>query len=803
MRVPIKWLKNYVELREPVSDIVAKLGAAGFEVERVWQPAKQVQNVVVGQIKRVRSHPNADRLKVCEVDVSQSPVTNLPRPPKGLLQIVTGAANIAEGQSEGAKVPVAVDGAVIHPQKVITASNLRGEDSAGMLCSLTELGLEEYSAGIAILNGDYLIGQDVMTALGFDEAILEVNVPPNRGDCLSLLGIARELAAIYARPLRLEDPARLLRPDNEPCPIKVTVQDHDACPRYMGRAIAGIRVEPSPSWMQTHLRLMGLRPINNVVDITNYVLFELGQPLHAFDADELAGRTLCVRRATAGEALKALNEESYVLTPNDLVIADGRGPVALAGVIGGERGATGQTTRCVFIEAAQFAPAVVHSAARRHSLVTDSSLRFERGVDFNGVPLALDRAAQLLQDFARGAVLRPLVDITFHKPAPQSLRLRLARIRQILGYAIDPDRCAQWLSALNFSVLKTDEEGLTVAVPSFRAADVVGETDLIEEVARLAGFDKIPSTLPQASITAQPLPQLWQWQRDFGRALAQQGLSEVVHFSMVSAKENQSCHLGQPYPALRNPLNPGMEALRTGLLAGLVRCQRHHAAQQLWDLAIFECGKAFIAEEGEQWYLAALLCGEMRPPQWQQRRAWDLYALKGLLATVWQMVLRSPLEVAAPVQDPRLHSGQSFNVLLDARRVGVAGKLSPIFTQGQDLPAELYFFELDLSAMAAPPPALYRAYSTFPAVRRDLSLVVEKQTHAAIHYATVQMVGGLLESVLLKDSFSSDKFGPGRKNLTYTLTYRAADRTLTDDEVNALHEKLKQQLRDQLHVETM
>ena len=803
MRIPIKWLKQYIELKEPVSDIVSKLLAAGIEVEEVWRPADAIENVVVGQIKRVRRHSNADRLLVCDVDVSQAPVTALPNPLKGVIQIVTGAANIIEGQSEGSKIPVAIDGAKVAGGKIIKASALRGEKSDGMLCSLTELGLETASSGIAILNGDLLIGQNIMVALGFDEPILEINVLPNRPDCMSLLGIARELSAIYGRPLKLEDAAQLIRPENQPNPIKVEVLDHEACPRYMGRYISGVQVGPSPAWMQTQLRLMGLKPVSNVVDITNYVLFELGQPLHAFDAAALLGEKISVRRAKAGEVIDALDGQDYKLSANDLVIADEQGPVALAGIIGGRRSSTLPTTKNIFLEAACFKSSVVRASARATGLSSDSSTRFERSVDIESMGRAMDRACSLLQDLARGVVFKPIVDLRFHQASKASLKLRYPRLQHMLGCPLPKANVSQILTSLGFQVLSSDAESIDVSVPSHRSFDITREADLIEEVARMHGYEQIPASLPALAITARPLPVSERLRRRLSQALVYFGFHETLHFSMVSARENQACHLGKPYPALSNPLNPEMEELRTGLLAGLLRTLRHHIGQQIWDLSLFEVGKVFTAEEGEAWHLAGLCAGKRQPLNWQDVGAWDLSSLKGLLGELAQTVMHERMDVRLPVQDPRFHGGQSFYLFVGTQQVGIAGKLSLVFTEQMGLPADLYYFEIDLKALPLPERAKFKTFASLPAIRRDVTMTVEKQTHAAIIYNVQQAAGDLLETVFLKDSFESEKIGAGKKNLTYELVYRHAERTLTDDEVNERHAKVKASLREHLHVLTV
>ncbi len=803
MRVPIKWLKQFIDLPEPVEEIVARLGEAGFEVEDVWRPADDIRNVIVGQIKKISRHPNADRLSVCDVDVSQSPVTNLPNPPRGLLKIVTGAANVVAGSCEGSLVPVAIDGASVAGGKHIRVSELRGQLSQGMLCSLQELGLEETSSGVALLDGDYLIGQNIMVALGFDEPVLEINVLPNRPDCLSILGMARELGALYQRPVRFEDPAPTLKTDQAACPVSVVVEDIEGCSRYMGRYVAGVQIGPSPAWLQSRLRLVGLRPINNVVDVTNYVLYELGQPLHAFDADTIADKTLWVRKARPEEKIDALNDQDYALYPDDLVIADAKGPVALAGVMGGRRTATTAQTVNVFLEAAQFNSRSVRRAVRRHRLSSDSSVRFERGVDFDAIPQALDRAASLLQDLARGIVRKPLIDQCFHQPQPVAVRLRYARLNRLLGYEIAPEKINAYFRQLGFKALKSDAEGVELGVPSFRSADVFREADLIEEVLRLDGLGGVPATLPQVGIVAQPLPPVELARRKASQALAYMGFYEAVHFSMVSTHENQRCHLGQPYPSLNNPINPSSEQMRSGLLAGLLRYVHYHLGQQITDLAVFEVGKIFRQPDGETWVLAALAQGLRNANDWRDKRCWDLFAFKAVLehlcAALWQL----PLEARTPVEDDRFHQGQSFYISVGGKSLGVAGKIHPVFAMQQDLPAELFYFELNLDLPATGLRQAFRAFSGFPAVRRDASLIVSTQNHAALMQCIRQAAGDLLETVQLKDIFEDAKFGAGRKNYTYTLTFRHPERTLTDEEVNAAHERIKAALHEHLGIEAM
>ncbi|MBN1595346.1 phenylalanine--tRNA ligase subunit beta, partial [candidate division FCPU426 bacterium] len=660
MKVAWSWLENFVDLAGITpQELAHRLTMSGLEVSSLSNKAEGLDKVVVGKIINVSPHPNADKLSLTEVEI-----------PGEVLRIVCGAKNIAPGDI----VPVAQVGTILPNGLHIQRAHIRGEDSHGMICSETELGLAKSSDGIMHLSPEAPLGMPAMRFLHLDETVLELEVTPNRADCLSHLGIARHLSAVLNRPLRL--PAVSLI-ENQPCACtlyQVEVEPGCGCRRYCARIIRNIKTGPSPEWLQRRLESLDIRPINNVVDVTNYVLMEIGHPLHAFDLDKLQGCTIKARRALPGESLLTLDGVDRMLSPADLVIADDKRPVALAGVMGGANTEVTAATANILLEAAWFDPQVVRAMSRRSGCASESSHRFERGTDPEiGLTLAIDRAAQLIAELAGGTVMQGIVDVYAEKLARNQIPLRLERVVRVLGMQINPDIAMAALSRLGFHAEPAEQPySYRVWVPSFRQ-DVVGEEDLIEEIAELAGYDKIPVTLPLLPLTCPAVEPQQAFHRFCRLTTAALGMQEVLCYSFHGPRHWDWLRLPADHPwrqamVVKNPLSEDMSQLRTSLLPGLIAAASFNQRHGQERIYLFEIGAVFIPRTDdllpdEPRRLGMIITGPRHPRHWRlgnQNPPADFYDLKGIA----EEFLRQ-LHVGPPVRFlahplPHLHPACSF-----------------------------------------------------------------------------------------------------------------------------------------------
>lgn len=744
MKLALNWLKEHVAHSWSVEELAEKLTMSGTEVEAIHRTGFDRENFVTARILSAEKHPNADRLSVCQVDDG----SGQPR------QIVCGAKNFKPGDV----VPLALPGAVMPGGFTIKDSKLRGERSSGMLCSAKELELPGDAEGLMILDPNLSPGLPLKSLFSGD-TVLELEVTPNRADLLSVRGLAREVAALGGTLLPPPPVAQL--PDG-PGAWQVEVQDHTACPRYTCLLLEDVRVGPSPDWLRARLESIGLRSVNNVVDITNYVLFETGQPLHAFDADRLSGNTILVRMAQAGESFQALNGKTYALTPEDLVIADARGPVALAGVMGGETsGVTSATTR-VLLESARFHPGRIRRTSRRLQLLSDSSHRFERGIDPAQVDVALARAAHLIIELC-GARLSSGPGASAPADLPRRrVTLSAARVRQVLGFDVAPERIGAILTALGLTPV---EPAGTWGIPTHRP-DLEREIDLIEEIARIEGLDRAPSTLPLGVAPRSAADRAYDLRRAIKDHLAALGFQEMASSSFLPA---------EPLPApdavrILNPLNADNAWVRPTLLSSLLPAIRHNLNHQVEDVRGFEIGAVSCQKDGqsgEQDRLLIIWTGHERPAHWSESaRMADVFSLHGL---VEQLRRRFPAlpepEILGPVPAAAL-------------------KAHGIKTQAPVLAAEF-----TLPEDWQPTPGTYQALPAHPAVKRDLSFVVSQSvTQQQVHRAILNAGIRELESAYCFDLFedpSGSKIPSGHKALAYALTYRSPERTLTENDVAA------------------
>ena len=819
MRISLNWLQELVDVTLAPEELAQSLTLAGFEVEDIEDRRMLADGVVVGKVLDVQPHPNADKLRVCQVDIGNA---------SGALNIVCGAANVRAG----AYVPVATVGTYLPTIDVkIRASKLRGVRSEGMICSLAEVGLEKDSAGIHIFEEETLqLGSDVRPLLGLTDVILDLTATANRADALSMVGVAREVAALTGATLRLPEAPEMSIPSGSGG-LSLKISEPQACPAYIGTVIEGVKIAPSPDWLQRRLLAAGVRPINNVVDVTNYVLLEWGQPLHAFDRDRLVDTfrrnvssadenslTIGVRFATSGESLKTLDGQTRTLQAQTLLITANDKPVALAGVMGGEETEVHDGTQNLVLEAALFEQVAIRRSARSQSLRTEASTRYERGVNQAELDVACSRAIALLTELASGTPTSQEIADTRTHPSTwaRSIELRLDRINQILGPVdlgedtgeILPEDVERILTALGCQ-LKLQETATsvqwTVTVPPYRYRDLEREIDLIEEIARLYGYDNFCDDLPDKTEPGfLSLEEVLV--RQLREAFRAAGLTELVHYSLVKPAENDQ-QIG-----LANPLLTEYSALRTDLLAGLIDAFEYNLEQGNGTLNGFEIGRLFWREEEgleEADAVAGIFGGDPTQGKWvrggrESPMTW--YEAKGVLESVFER-LGLKVEYQPNRQDERFHPGRTASLWLQGDRLGNFGQLHPQLRSERGLPDAIYAFDLDLDVLLD---ALdqdekltprFHAYSTYPSADRDIAFFAPvKISVAEIERATQNAAGTLLESVQLFDEYQGESVPDGHRSLAFRLVYRAGDRTLTDEEIEPVHQQVREALVEKFGV---
>ena len=834
MRISLNWLRELVAFDLDAEILAETLTLAGFEVEEIEDRRTWADGVVVGQVLERGQHPNADRLSVCRVEVgADEPLT-----------IVCGAANVAAGQA----VAVATLGTYLPKIDLkMKPTKLRGVRSEGMICSLTELGLEKDSDGIYVFGDrDLKPGTDVRPLLGLDDIVLDLTSTANRADALSMVGVAREVAALVGGTVQLPIAEKMaglpvgnslpnsLQNTTPPADraVAVQVEDGKVCPSYVGTVIEGVTIAPSPGWLRQRLLAAGVRPINNVVDATNYIMLEWGQPLHAFDRDRLlavAGGSVAVgvRAGQAGETLKTLDGQERTLSTQSVAIVAGDVPVALAGVMGGEATEVHDGTQNLMLEAALFEPAAVRRSARGVGLRSEASTRYERGVNQVEFETAWRRAIAVLLEVAGGRVVdwsvadaRPALE-TFSRAVP----LRLNRIHQVLGPVLGEDpktsepiqgfltgaEVERILTALGCTLALTnagdaDEVGRewTVTVPPYRYRDLEREIDLIEEVARLFGYNHFSSTLPPKTEFGF-LPADVLVMRQLREALRGSGLTEAIHYSLVKPE-------GERQISLSNPLLAEYAALRTELLSGLIDAFKFNREQGNGPLNAFEIGRAFWSDEDgfqEADRVAGILGGDPSVGRWirggkEAPLTW--YEAKGILEAAFER-LNLPVEYQADRSDSRLHPGRTASLWIRGERLGTFGQIHPELCREKDLPDEVYGFELDLEAIFkaiiddAPEHAIYQPFSMLPSSNRDLAFFAPIKVSVADLERTIAKAGKpLLSSVELFDDYRGEGVPDAQRSLAFRLTYRSGDRTLTDEDVEPLHQQVRDALSEKFGV---
>jgi phenylalanyl-tRNA synthetase beta chain len=808
MKVTLNWLKQYVDFNWSPAELTERLTMLGLEVEGVQKIGGEFTGIVVAQVLTRDKHPNADKLSLCRVHDGT-----------GERQIVCGAQNFQAGD----KIPLILPGATLPPKPgettpfTIKVGKIRGVESHGMLCSHEELGLDPLAIGhkkedgLLILRPDAPVGQPFAEYLGRggSDLVYDLEVTPNRPDLNSLIGIAREIAALTGNPLRLPDLGAPAAAGPNPL-VTVTIEDMELCPRYTARIIQGVKVGPSPDWLRNTLEKVGLRSISNVVDVTNYVMLETDQPLHAFDyhllaKDDATGRpAIHVRRAAPGEKFKTLDQQERTLTPEMLLIADAQKPIALAGVMGGANTEINAQTADILIESAYFQPANIRRTSKTLGLRSESSYRFERGTDIGIADWAGRRAAQLILQTAGGQLTDTLVDVPAQTSTPKEITLHFARTKDLLGVAIPHNDQVTCLTKLGLTDTSHAPGATTFQIPTWRV-DLKREVDLIEEVGRLYGIDKIPSTPPRGALGTNPYDTVYDQISEARRILTGLGLHEAQGQTLIAGA---AAALASPnVVALENPLSSDMNVLRPSLLPGLLDSLRINVSRQNADVALFEIGRVFTRTDGaprEERRVALALTGRRQLPFWSgddRDATLDNFDLKGLAEELLeQFGIRGVVYTTNPAATPLLL--ESATVSLGGKLpLGELGRLLPALVKQYNLRDAVYLaeFNLDLLLSKRNLTRAFKPLPQFPSSRRDVALIVpETVTHSAVLATVKQTKPANLESVDLFDVFRGKHVPEGQQSLAYAFTYRATDKTLTDVEVNAAQEKLVAAFKTQL-----
>lgn len=786
MKFSEQWLREWVNPARDSAALCEQLSMAGLEVDAVSPAAPAFNDVVVARVEQVDAHPDADKLRVCRVDDGSGQS----------LQIVCGAPNVAADM----RVPLARVGAVLPSGMQVKPARLRGVESTGMLCSAAELGLAEQAEGLMPLADEAPVGADLREYLQLDDAVIDIDLTPNRGDCLSILGVAREVAALNAVTLQVPELPTIEAGHDEERGVQI--RDVGACSRYVGRIVRGInaRAETLP-WMVERLRRSGIRAIHPVVDVTNYVMLELGQPMHAFDQALLEG-DIDVRQAQAGEKLQALTGEELEFSEEDLVIADGSGPVALAGVVGGEPTAVSEATTDIFLESACFTPKAMAGTARRHRLHTDSSHRFERGVDPAGQRRAMERATQLILEICGGEA-GPIVEAGPGAAAAEPVRLRQSRASRLLGFELSAAQIESTLRALDMQVEAQGEGEWQVTPPSYRY-DIRIEADLIEELVRIIGYDKLPTRPQQVVLPAMQMTERQVSVERLRESLFQRDYREAVTYSFVDPEQQQALLPDATTIDLDNPIARQLAQMRSSLWASLLPVLLHNQQRQQERVRLFEIGLRFQRDaQGEidqQPKLAGLVSGPRLPEQWGEKSgSVDFYDVKADVEALLQLGgLSAPLAFIA-AEHSALHPGQSARIERDGQTIGWLGVLHPRLLPVYDLSASPILFELDLAALIQAAVPEFDAPSEYPAMRRDLALVVQESVSAAALLETVHQAGErLLAEVQLFDVYRGEGLPSGCKSVALSLNFQDKSRTLTESDVEEAVQRLEFRLSEAL-----
>lgn len=792
MKVPISWLKDYVDINVGTKELADSLTMSGSKVEEVLELGAEITKVVVGKILSIEKHPNADKLQITQVDVGTETI-----------QVVTGAQNISEGDY----IPVALVGSTLPGDIKISKGKLRGVESCGMMCSGKELNLteEDYPGagvnGILILEKDLPLGKDVKDVLGIGDTVIDFEITPNRPDCLSVYGMARETAVTIGTPLKkLSVSVKEEAGEDVNKYASIEVRDKDLCPRYAARVVKDIKIEPSPRWMRDRLKAAGVRPINNIVDITNYVMLELGQPMHAFDLEFLKSKKIVVRRANDGEIIKTLDDQDRKLDSDMLVIADGERPVAVAGVMGGANSEINQDTKTILFESANFNGVSVRLTAKKLGMRTEASSRFEKGLDVENCITAVDRAAQLIEMLGAGKVCKGIIDCYPEKQPARTIQLRPDRINSLIGNAtITAEYMVKTLRELEFSV---DEKTMAVTVPSFRA-DVEREADIVEEIARFYGYNNIEATLLSGKAATIGKKSFKQSIEDIIKnTMVSCGLSEIYTYSFTSPKVFNLLNLPENSElrkavVISNPLGEDYSIMRTTTVPDMLEVISTNYNRRVEEGKLFEMSHIYLpknTEAGELPYEKPILTLGMFGKL-------DFYGMKGTVEELLDMLGITNYEIIPEKDSIIYHPGRTAALIINGKKAGIFGELHPDIVEKAEVPERTLIGEISIEELinnASMTPE-YQPLPKFPAVTRDIAMLIKDEVLVKQIEDIIKQRGGkILESIKLFDVYKGKQIPEGMKSVAYSISFRASDRTLTDEEVNKTMSKILTGLKENL-----
>jgi len=787
MKFSEQWLREWVNPKIVTQDLAKQLTMAGLEVDAVTPAAPPFTGVVVGKVTKVEAHPNADKLKVCKVEIGKAKI----------LTIVCGAHNVREGMY----VPTACVGAILPGNLIIKQAKLREVTSDGMLCSAKELGLIENAEGLMSLPGDAKPGMDFRKYLQLDDISIELGLTPNRGDCLSLSGIAREVAILNDCKVTPAKYTKIKADIKDK--LNIEIQTPEACPRYVGRIIEGVNpAAATPLWMQERLRRSGVRSISAIVDVTNYVMLELGQPMHAFDLAKLNGG-IQVRHARQKEKIDLLDGQQVTMTKDTLVIADHKKAVAMAGIMGGQKTAVTDQTESIFLESAFFSPAYIAGKARQYALHTDSSHRFERGVDPELPRKAMERATALLLDIVGGKA-GPVTEAIYkkHLPAHKPVKLRADRLQQLLGVNIPRNEIIKILKRLGMEVTTVGQGQWKVISPSHRF-DIAIEVDLIEEIARIYGYDRIPNAHPPAQLVINRRAGQTQKEHQFRQLLVDRGYHEAITYSFVDSHLQRLLNPNEEAIVLANPISADMAVMRTNLWPGLLQAAINNYNRQQKRIRLYELGVSFVRrgkKVKEEKIIAGIAMGSLFPEQWGAgNRQIDFYDLKGDVEALLALTGMPGEFVFETGDHPVLHPGQSARIRYQDQHIGNLGMIHPAVTRELGLEGDIMAFELQFSALKKSKLPVFHELSKYPAIRRDIAIIIDDIiTSHTVMTCIEETAGDLLQQLQLFDVYKGKGVDSGRKSLALGLTLQDFSRTLNDIEIDTLIERVLLKLNNKL-----
>lgn len=803
MKVSYQWLQEYLDLDVAPQDLAEKIARTSVDINDVYSLSDGLKKIVVGEVVKCENHPDSDHLHVCRVDVGEEEP----------IQIVCGAPNVQEGK----KVIVALHGARIADNQKIKRGKIRGVESNGMLCALQEIGFsdkiapKDYEDGIYFLPDDAKNGDPVFKYLGMDDTIIDTDVTPNRGDMLSIYGNVNDIAAFYGLKSHFKEVAIKEEGAEKTVDfLQAEIADTKIAPTYKLRVIKGVKIAESPLWLQIRLWNSGIRPVNNVVDVTNYILLKYGQPLHSYDYDQLSGNNFGVRHANEGEKFVTLDGDEQTLKANDIVVTVDDQPVALAGTMGGEGTAVSDDTTTVALEAAIFDPVMVRKQARRLDLHSESSMRFERGINPATVETALNEAAEMIKELAGGMITAGIVTGSEAPAVDTPIKLSLAKINHVLGTSLTMEQVTDIFDRLAFAYTVDDDDQLTVIAPA-RRWDISLAADLYEEIARIYGYDNLPSTLPTMTRNRGGLTPRQRFIRASRHDLEGMGLTQAISYSLTTvekAKQFQIKPLAEPMK-LDFPMSSDHVATRMNIVSGLLNDIAYNVARNVDNVALYEEGRVFLPmgdeRPVEQEHLAAAVTGQMVANSWNKKdQPADFFQLKGIVERYLKNMGIAGKITYVPTSDRQeMHPGRTADIMVDDQLVGFIGQVHPQTAKEYKIP-ETYVFELNLELLLAAPKIEneYTPISKYPSITRDIALLVDDDVeNATIVEAIKQKGGAYLKDIHLFDVYAGSHLPASKKSLAYTLTYQDDKGTLTEDQVNTAFDKVTAYLQDKVDAE--